>query len=165
MKKLGAALLPVPVLLGLTGCLPMDKPAVPANLTKTIQFELTVDIAADEPDEDGVSYGTSASIRIEAIPNDPRAFGGRSNGGSYPYSGREMLPFEHTIYYEPPLLVTAQLTATNVGLYEGESVTCVVRVNGDEVDRKVYSSVMGGPWEEGLNPESASITCGTGGPV
>lgn len=79
--------------------------------------------------------------------------------------GRVQLPWEHTIYYEPPLKVTAQLTVANVALYHGESVTCVVRVNGDEVDRKVYSSVMAGEYGSGINAEMASISCGTGGPV
>lgn len=166
-KKLGAALLLLPVI----ACgLPAEggKPeGVPANLTKTIQFEVTVDIEADhEVQGDGyVNFGTTGQVLLNAIPDDPRVFGGRSDGGQYPLSASVQLPWEHTIYYEPPLKVTAQLTVSYVGLYEGESVTCVVRVNGDEVDRKVYSSHLAGSHEEGSNPDMATIACGTGGPV
>lgn len=120
-KLIIAALIAV---LTLTACVPLNGKPVPSKLSEDIVFEVDVQ---------GNTGQVQVQIFMTAWTPNPRVASGRSDGEGYPFSKLVTLPWSHTIFYEPGIVVHAALTvyATMVA---GETIVCAVKINGRELN-------------------------------
>lgn len=117
IKRILAGLLALPLL---AACTPDSTP--PPKVDHTINFEVAVYAAS----------GTfvSADVRLDAVTADKSTYRPSDEPSSYPVQAHVDLPWSHTIRYKDPVAVRAMLTVMNVMLAPGDSITCIVRVDG-----------------------------------
>jgi hypothetical protein len=101
------------------------------KLSNTITFEVIYI---------GHGHSARASIHLEAVPSDPKVFGGRSDGFPYPMDKSVVIPWEHTIYYEPGITIKATLTVMAFPMDIDDILECHVRVEGVDLPVVAYKA-------------------------
>lgn len=114
----------------LSACHPMQA-RPPASATSSV----SVVVEATNKHTEAILGANHATIVIDAIDN--KGGHGQYPDGvvfrPYPLDKRIELPYTHTIYYEPGLIINVAVTVTYVG-NDGDIISCHFEQGGAEID-------------------------------